>query len=94
MGAIVDDLGDGGRGDSNRKLLSKLNYREPLDLMPRFACMLGSSGIENCNTDALAFAGDAINEERQHMRQRTAFQDEWHPAVIVHTIMSRTKGHQ
>ena len=82
---------NGYQNGSIRKLLSKTNYREPLELL---ACFLGDSRTDQCNTDALALARYAINEGRQQMRCISAFQDEGHPAVIIHTVMSRTEGHK
>ncbi len=80
--------------NSIKKLLSKLDCQEPLDMLSCVVCILGDSRMEHYSTAALASARDAITEVRQQMRQGAAFQDEGHPAVIVQTVMSTLEGHQ
>ena len=50
--------------NSLKTLLSNLAYREPLELLACFCCMLGDTAMEQYSTDALASARDAINKQR------------------------------
>ena len=60
-----------------------LNYREPLELLSCFCCILGDNVIDQCSTEDLYSARDAISKQRQQMREASASEDEGHPALIV-----------
>ena len=73
---------------SLKPLLSKLVYREPLELLSCFCCILGDGLIDQYSIDALDSARDAINKERKQMREASAFKDEGHPALILQKAMA------
>ena len=74
---------------SLKSLLSKLSYREPLEMLSCFCCILGDNEVEAHSTDALASAGDAIGEQRRIMRATSARQDEGHPALIIREALAQ-----
>ena len=73
---------------SLKPLLSKFDYREPLELLSCFCCILGDAAIDQYSTDALDSARDAITKQRQQMTEASAFEDEGHPALIIQKAMA------
>lgn len=73
---------------SLKTLLSKLGYREPLEALSCFCCILGDNEINQYSTDALNSARDAINKQRRLMREASAFKDETHPAIILQKVLA------
>ena len=68
---------------SLKALLSKLVYREPLEMLSCFCCIMGDSDIDQYSTDALQSARDAISKHRRLMREASTVKDEAHPAIIL-----------
>ena len=73
---------------SLKSLLSKLSFREPLELLSCFCCILGDNVIDQCSTEDLYSARDAISKQRQQMREASASEDEGHPALIVQKALA------
>ena len=93
--AMVPDLNDwlstwmaSKENSSLMALLSRLAYREPLEMLSCFGCIMGDNEIDQYSTDALDAARDAISKQRQVMRGESAFQDEAHPAIIIRRAMA------
>ena len=66
-----------------KPLLSKLAYREPLEMLSCFCCILGDSDIDQHSTEVLESARDAICKQRRHMREASRTKDEANPAIII-----------
>ena len=68
---------------SLKVLLSRLAFREPLELLSCFCCILGDNDIERYTTDELESSRYAIGKQRQEMIATSATQDEANPAIII-----------
>ena len=66
-----------------KALLSKLVYREPLEMLSCFCCVLGDNDIDQHSTEVLESARDAICKQRRHMREASRTKDEANPAIII-----------
>ena len=66
-----------------KTMLSKLDYREPLEMLSGFCCILGDNEIDQHSTEVLESARDAICKQRRRMRVASSSKDEAHPAIII-----------
>ena len=66
-----------------KTLLSRLAYREPLEMLSCFCCILGDNDIDQHSTEVLESARDAICKHRQLLREASRSKDEAHPAIII-----------
>ena len=71
-----------------KMLLSKLVYREPLEMLSCFCCILGDNDIDQHSTEVLVSAQDAIRKQRRHMREASRSKDEAHPAIIIQKALT------
>ena len=74
---------------SLKSLLSTLSYREPLEMLSCFCCILCDNEIEGHSTELLASARDAISEQRRIMREKSACQDEAHLVLIIRAALAQ-----
>ena len=72
---------------SLKVLLSRLAYREPLEMLSCFCCIMGDNDIDRYSTDALESAWGAFGKQRRVMRRASAFKDDAHPAFIIRKVM-------
>ena len=77
---------------SLKTLLSKLAYREPLEMLSCFCCILGDNDIDGYSTDALESARDVISNQRRLMKEASTFKDEAHPAITIQKAMAIAQG--
>ena len=73
---------------SLKALLSRLAYREPLEMLSCFCCIMGDNDIDQYSTDALDEARENISQQRRVMRGKSAFKDEANPAIIIRHAMA------
>ena len=73
---------------SLKVLLSRLAYREPLEMLSCYCCILGDSEIDQYSTDELDAAQVAIGKQRQVMRGASASKDEARPAIIIRRALA------
>ena len=66
-----------------KTLLSRLAYREPLEMLSCFCCILGDNDIDTHSTEVLKSAREAICKQRRSMREASRSKDEAHPAIVI-----------
>ena len=71
-----------------KTLLSKLAYREPLEMLSCFCCILGDNEIDQHSTEVLESARDAICKQRRQMREASSSKDEANPAIIIRKALA------
>ena len=72
---------------SLKQLLSKLSYREPLEMLSCFCCILGDTSIDRFSIEELQSARDAICERRRCIREESIYEDEGNPTIIIRSAM-------
>ena len=69
--------------DSLKGLIKKLEYREPLEMLSCFACILGDSALDKFSLECLSKGAAAISIKRKQVQKSNPMRQEGNPAWIV-----------
>lgn len=72
-------------GNSLKKLIRFLSYKEPLELLGCFACLLGDSTIQSIDQEQLKRFARKVKERRRQMVISTG--REPHPVMVVQSVI-------
>ena len=74
-------------GGSLKKLLRKLDFVEPLEMLSCYACLLGDNAIESIDADKLNHCVSAIARRRRQMGEEACW--ECNPALVMKDVMDK-----